>query len=271
MAIAVNIVTDYSAPTNGTSNAFPAFHAFQADFQGEADDVILTCPAHTYAFLDAGGGEHKIFAGIPSLTVVGTGATFDASGGSSGIDFGGYGQFQDDAHSARTATVLAGASSVPLITPAQASLFTVGKWGVMTGLDLIGSGYPSSQAFFEFVKVSDITGGTVSFEEALANTYKSTWPLYNPGGGSEIDCGGPATLYALDDTWDCVHEYQDLTVIQGGSPFFINANGRSITFRNMTFTDNPAIPSQNKLWQMIGCTMASVMECDKLVEEMVIS
>ena len=153
------------------------------------------------------------------------------------MDFslGGVGQINDNAHSVRVATVSAGAISVTLLNASKASLFTVGNWALITGLDMQGYGYPTNPAFFEYVQITVVnpTTGQITFAAPLQNSHKSTWPLYNAGDAFNIDQGGPATLYALDPSWDTTVEYRGLTISRAGQTY---ANGRSVTYRDVTLT-----------------------------------
>jgi hypothetical protein len=88
--------------------------------------------------------------------------------------------------------------SVTLLTPRQASLFQVGNWALIAGLDMMGYGHPSNTAFFEYVQITAINPntGAITFAAPLRNGYKSTWPLYFAGNANQTDQGGPATLCA---------------------------------------------------------------------------
>jgi hypothetical protein len=142
----------------------------------------------------------------------------------------------------------------------------------MTGIDMQGYGYPPNPAFFEYVQVTGINSmtGQITIAAPLNNTYKSTWPLYFAGSSLGIDAGGPATLYALDPTWDTKVEYRGLTISQAGQT---DARGRDITFRDVTFTGaNCGFPSQNLSWQVINSNMSTcTMEADKIVGTMTLS
>jgi hypothetical protein len=145
-------------------------------------------------------------------------------GNGNGFFLGGFGQFGDNAHSARLATVAAGANIVTLLTPTRASLFRVGNWVLITGLDMMGYGYPTNAAFFEYVQITAINPntGAITFATPLRNGYKSTWPLYNAGNAFQTDQGGPATFFALDPSWNTQVEYRGLTISHAGQTY---ANG----------------------------------------------
>jgi hypothetical protein len=277
-AFSKNIKTDYSAAGDGSTNdnaAFTAFNAAALAWQATPHTglVQLTIPAGTYMFTSGGSGN-SFAAGIKKLQVIGVGnpVLSDNAGAGNGFFLGGTGQLNDNIHSARTATVSAGASQVTLLTPAQASLFTVGQYALMSGKDMQGFGFPTNPYYYEYVKItaaSTITG-IVSFDRPLTNSYKSTWPLYYAGAFNAVDQGGPATLYALDPTWDTEIEYNGLTISQLGQTY---ANGRRITYRNCVATGTAGfLPTQNEVWRAIGCTMTNCgMEVDKIIGKMVLS
>lgn len=227
--------------------------------------------------------------GIKSLVVVGYGATISNSIG--GYTLAGVGQIQNYSHSTRLNTVAAGALSVT-VNPTSSSqpvacnsnatcaaLFTVGNYALITGLSIQSAwnnpnGFPSNQHYFEYVKIAAINSSTgqITFDAPLKYGYKSTWPNYNQGSASEIDPGGPATLYALDPSWDMEVEFRGVTI--NSTAYYVLTAGRSITFRDVAFPGGYGpIPSQNLLWQCINCdcSTCTVMEVDKLVTQMTIS
>jgi hypothetical protein len=129
-------------------------------------------------------------------------------------------------------------------------------------------GFPSNQHWFEYKTVASTNSSThqVCFDTPLANTYKSTWPQFNTGSQFEIDAAGPATLYALDSSWELTHVYQDLTL--DNPNFQTTANGRNVTYSNVKMTGgNCAIPSQNEThtWINVDASTCNI-ELDKLVQ-----
>jgi hypothetical protein len=271
-----NIVTDYGAPTNGTSDtsvAWESFTAFLATLNG-GDDVTLTVPAHTYLFDKTGEVGIAMLPGVlGGLTVVinGTGATFTDGGDGSGFFLANIVAIRDDnTHSARIASVNPGAMTVTLLTPSQHSRFTVGAWVCMTGLDLQGFGSPPNPALFEFLKVTDINTGTgvITFSTSVQGQYLSTWPLYQPGGGATLDNGGPATIYALPETWDIDATFNGITFSQNGQIYF---KGRKATFNGGGVTSRPGIvPTVNQSITFNNFDQsACFIEADKLVTNLV--
>lgn len=155
----------------------------------------------------------------------------------------------------------------------RTSLFSNGSKAMMTGWVnqaywSAPYGFPSNNHWFEFLTVASTNSTThqVCFTTTLTNAYKSTWPQYHTGSLFEVDAGGPATLYLLDPTWELTHEYRDLTI--DNTSFQTTANGRSITYRNVTVTGgNCIIPTQNETHNWISIDGANcTIESDKLVK-----
>jgi hypothetical protein len=270
--VAKDIVTDFGAQCNGVTDDAPAFVKFNRWAKTQTLPVQLTIPSGaTCAFLSSVGQWWA--KDIKQLLVLGYGATITNNNNTGGPGFflGGRGVIQDNAHSARLATVSAGSSSITLLNPSQTSLFSVGRYALIAGFDLQGLwhspyGYPPNPHFFEYVKIAsvDTTTGMITFETSLRNTYKSTWPNFNSGSRFEVDAGGPATLYALDSSWDTTVEYRGLTIDQKN--FQTYANGRSVTYRDVKFTgEQCGVPTQNLVWQAIDVDMSSCfLEIDKI-------
>jgi hypothetical protein len=268
--VAKNIVTDYGAQCNGVTDDAPAFVKFNKWAKAQVLPVQLTIPSGaTCAFLSSVGQWWA--KDIKQLLVLGYGATITNNNSTNHFFLGGRGVFQDNAHSVRLATVSAGSSSITLLNPSQTSLFSVGRYALIAGFDLQGLwhspyGYPPNPHFFEYVKIAsvDAATGVITFETSLRNTYKSTWPNFNSGSRFEVDAGGPATLYALDLSWDTTVEYRGLTIDQKN--FQTYANGRSVTYRDVKFTgEQCGVPSQNLVWQAIDVDMSGCfLEIDKI-------
>ena len=281
-AVVKNIVSDFGATCNGTgddNSAFDAFNAWAIDWQ-DAENVgliELDIPNGAICMFSSGGLGNRFSNGIKQLLVVGLGyvgqgdgATFsDNNGAGNGWFLGSFrGVLPDNQHSARLETVSAGSSCVNLLTPAQSSLFSIGQYVLISGIDMMGFGFPPNPFFYEYPKITSVDGsaGTVCFDAPLRNAYKSTWPVYFAGSAFEADQGGPATLYALDPDWDTEAEYRGITFKMDG--FQTYAIGRSITYRNAAFTGtNCAVPTQNMHWTAINSDFSNcAIEVDKIVD-----
>lgn len=258
-----NIVTDYSCPTNGTSDCRAAFLAFKVDAQGLDADLTVS---GTYQFLTNAGplANYYLFEGIKNLTVHGA-ATFSDGGLSSNAGFflGTQGLTNDASHHARIATAKAGSLTIS-VTDGNVARFTAGRYILITALDLQGAGYPLNPYYFEYVLIRSINGATITLSEPLANTYLSTFPHFDPGSG--IDQGGPATIYVLPQSWgDANFEFIGLTITRTGAQTY--ANGRSIKYTNCVCTNAEGIvPTQNMFHTWSGCDFSACsVELDKCV------
>src|SRR5262249_30712829 len=179
-----------------------------------------------------------LFKGLKKLLVTGYGATLKVFG--NGLAFFGGDGLNDTngvaAHCALVATVGTGSKSVTVLTPSNASVLTVGNYAIVMGYDMQGTwnsgyGYPPNPAFHDFVKVTDIDTGTgvVTFDIPLNYDYKSTWPKVS------LD-PGPASICPLPANWDIDFEFRGFTFTQGGGDLGTKAEGRNITWRDVTFT-----------------------------------
>lgn len=274
MPITKNIVSDYSCPTDGTSDCRAAFISFKTEMQAAADQVILTVPAGTYQFHANGGAAANsfLFDGIPDLIVEGTGATFADNGGTGNFRMGTTGLSQNNTSHANIESVEAGATAVTLLTASQHSRFAVGRWVMISALDLQGEGFPPNHHWFEFVEISaiDTVNGVITFSTPLVGSYSADCPNYSAGGASTIYQGGPATIYALTAGWDASLEFRGLTLTQPSNQ--ILSAGRSVKFKSVTVTEVLGlIPSLNQTWTLEDCDLSAARpECDKLISNMIV-
>jgi hypothetical protein len=257
-AITKNIVTDFRAKCDGVSNDAPAFMWFNSWARAQTLPITLTIPPGSIC--NFASGRNAFAVGVKNLVVSGYGATMNAT------FLGGFGVKEDNAHSSRVATTTAGATSVTLLNRRETSRFRVGRWALLSGLDVQGTwSYPPNHAIFEYALVTgiDAATGQITFSGPITNSYKSTWPHYS---GAKYDIGGPATLYALDPSWDTEVEYKGLTI---SSKLQTYTNGRLAKYTDVTFSDcnggGGLSPTQNLKMVLTNVTMPCTMEVDKLV------
>jgi hypothetical protein len=262
--LAKNIVTDFRAKCDGVANDAPAFMRFNSWARSQTLPITLTIPpGSTCNFAST---PATFAAGVRNLVVSGYGSKFVTTLNS--FFLGGFGVVENNRTSALVANVAAGASSVTLLTPSQSSRFAVGRYVLLTGGDLQGYGYPPNPWVFEYALVSAIDrgAGVITLSAPLQYSYNSTWPSYQPGSTITASLGGPATLYALNPSWDTVLEYRGL-VISGGVQTY--TNGRSVKFTDVTFDGCKSAgglsPTQNLGITLTNVTMLCQMEVDKLV------
>ena len=284
-----------TAITYGTDDApkFDTFNNWARANQGSTYQVVLTIPTGKSCWFGSGTFNYiSVFnafaAGINNLMVEGTGATINSVGGQS-FQLGGLGTCfvgLTSGCSARLQNVSAGASTVTLtadsFSAGYISRFSVGKRVLVGGLDpqaifdpTAGYGDPVNLWAFEWRTITAICNNTgacpgaavITLNSPLVDSYSASWPEYNKGDNFHSDGGGPATIWALDNTWETTVEYRGLTISQEGQTY---AQGRNVTYRNVTFTgDHAAIPTQNEAWSAINTSFGSAnMETDKLVTTM---
>lgn len=274
MTFTRDIVANYSCPIDGTSDCRAAFLTWKADAQGL--DSVLTVPAHTYNWHS--GTDNFPFDGIPSLIVdAAFGTIFTDNGGTGNISWGTTAGVQNatPATQARIQTVNRGSSNVQLVTIADASIFTVGRYIAVTAYDTqAGGGDPPNPFYFEYAKISNINAGTgvITLTYPLAQSYLSTFPHYNDGGPFQPDQGGPATIYAMPANWDAVVEFRNITRNLNNSQQEY-AKIRSVTWKNFSVTGNGTIiPTVNQSWTLSGSrsNIPNVTELDKMIETVTI-
>lgn len=273
----------------GTDDApkFMAFNKWARENQG-TKQVVLTVPKGANCWFGSSVWASNVnlgnawAAGINNLIVEGAGATINSVGGA-GFWLGGRGVCQagiaaTNGCSARIETAQAGAKQITLTPSSLAagyiSRFPVGSWLMLGGLDTQGLwnsayGFPPNMTFFEWRQVTavDSSGGVITLDRPLTNAYLSTWPNYNQGSRFEADNGGPATIWAVHDTWNAILEYRGLTINQEGQTY---SPGRHVVYKGVTFGGgHGGIPTQNETWSAINTNFVNVnMETDKLIGTM---
>jgi hypothetical protein len=258
----------------GTDNVF-AMDAFNTANAG-ASGVVLTIPAGKFLFGSRAGATSVVVgAGIRSMTLTGAGATTFLIGSISYGAEGGIQPFGDT--SARVTTVIAGSTSATLMTTAHASRFTPPCWCCLASVDLQGGGgYPPNNAFWDYLKVTAVNGGTglLTFDRAASLTHKDNLPMYEPGTGVKASpgaphncaAGGPATLYVMNPDWDIEAVFQQYTMVTdpNRSP---NANGRMITFKNVSGPNAGPQGSIQMQFKKINCSFPNFSaEVDKQID-----
>lgn len=270
-----NIVTDYSAPTDDTTDASTAWNSFTTFLTGLAagDDVTLTVPAHRYKFKGAGAVDMApgILGGI-TLVLNDAGAIYDGNSGG-GFFLNAAHLAADPDHSSRIASVGVGATSVTLLTPSEHTRYVVDQWIAVTGIDLQGFGQPPNPAFYEYRKITANAGtGVISFSDPLVQPYLSTWPLYFAGSEGEPDLGGPATIYAMPYNWDIDVTFNGSTIDQSSQQTYFkgrkgtfNGGGVATNGSNVIATLNQSITFNDFDQHLV------TIEVDKMVETVVVN
>lgn len=273
MPTTIDFVAYCLAPTDGTSDCSTAVANLNTYMQTH-NDVVLTVPAHFYNITQ--NVHFGLSAGNSKLVVQGTGATFGVLSGGSSWFLGGFGIGGiAPGFSARMVGSNAGSTVLPLKNVSDATLFTAGRYVLITAFDLFGGiQYPTSQLYFEYAKVLsvDTVGGTITLAAPTKYSYSPDYPLYFAGNSLEPDNGGPATVYPLPASWDIDIQYIGLTFSHN-----LNAqlagNCRNIRFTTCMCTSTAGIiASQNQIFQWdTNCDLSvcAPIEMDKMVETVI--
>jgi hypothetical protein len=237
-------ITGTSQKIEWGTNDVSAFSTFTAAFQGQSG-VILTIPAGRYAFA-SGGSSTQIGWGITDLTVNGSGGPTltDMLGAGNGWSCGGNGGllFNDNTAQSLVQGVSAGATSLHMITPSDASKYSINTWAWLTGYDTQGFGSPPNPAFAEFVFITAINAGAgiITISSPLTYSYESRWPAWVLGSagtgaptytGGQFGLGGPATLYLIQQNWNA-------SQVWNGVNFSSNSTLFNCTIKNLTINNS---------------------------------
>lgn len=170
-------------------------------------------------------------------------------------------------NSARIQTAAKGTSTVTLVDAVTyGARVTVGLSCIITCDDLQsglngGFGYPPNPYLFEHNVITGYSGGVITLQNPLKNTYKSTYPQWDIGGGFSADQGGPATIYIIADFPQSV-ELRDLTI---ESPYNQSAcHARDVVLTRVVNNGPGLYPTQNKTFLADTCTYPQAIEIDKI-------
>lgn len=258
----VNFASYGGSPSNTAAQNSTAVDTFNTAYAAMTGRTLLNINPGTYAM---NGWTFGASGGV-SLTISAYGVTINGAAGTNGL--GGSGPANTNTGNAKFNTVSAGANTIGLVTSGQTSLFTVGKWVLLTGIDMQGYGYPQNPSFFEFKKIQSIGSGTLTFTEPLINSYKSTWPAYAPGDSVNLDQGGPANVYVLRDAWDQEIEMKGATF--GDNSNLQYGKCRVAMWTDCTFVTYGPCPTMSILFRSTRCTGAGTggLEVDKCCHRM---
>jgi len=255
-----------SPGASGAAN-IAALASFNSAYAALSGRTQLYIPPGTYNgstgfnFASSGGNANSLVVSAYGVTL-----TSPSDGSFNGFAVGGAsGPYNDNTHNAKFVTATEGSSTITLVTAGQTSLFTVGKWVLLAGIDMQGGGFPQNPGYFEFKQILSIGIGTITFTEPLINTYEDTWPIYNAGTGSSIDQGGPGNIYVLKDPWNQFLEMKGVRFTDNGNGTY--GGGRFVQWTDCTFDTYGPIPSMSLLYRSVRCTGAGFggLEIDKCV------
>lgn len=260
----------FGATGNGVTADDGAFMHFNIWARAQATAVNLLIPPGTYHISGAsspqsfGAGADLVSTsqwlyGISSVRVSGYGATTD------GLFLGGAGPFQDNLHYGLTNAITQGATSITLANSSDASKFSTNTWALLGQIDTQGFGYPQNLAIFEYVFITNISGGTITVRDQIKHNYLTTFPNYSAGDSGHANLGGPATLFAMAAAWNSDITISGMTFT--GSQLFGGMRKVHFIDCDATAVGNWA-PSNSQYYTIERCKLAPFDEVDKLIEHM---
>lgn len=211
----------FNATCNGVADDTAAWDSFKTYAAGVNHAKLYippgaNCSSVGTTNIPAGSNPaHNDGTPLPNVTIWGYGASVAS------IVLGAqFVPFPDNTHNALLVTANAGDSTITLVTPAQASRFAVGKWILISGISTQTFGYPPNWNVFEYRIVTAINSGVITLSQPLSYSYKSYWPQADVGDASNVNLGGPAMAYVLNDGWNQNLTIYGLRVKQTGTAVF---------------------------------------------------
>lgn len=228
-----NIVTDYGATSGGTGTAngdYTAFKAFHDWALLQSGWVGLELPPSSgSAYYGVNGAytylQNYPFFGIPKLVVMGYGAAMN----------GLHGAALTNNNTGRAAidTVAAGSYTLNLKDVGDATKFTEGGMILLAGLDLQqGYGYPPNPHYFEWNRIVDISGTSITLETPTTQEYRDDWPRFFEGNANELGGFGPATICRTNAGWDCHHKIYGVRSKMAGQTYYFVRKAELFDVRN---------------------------------------
>ena len=244
----VNIKTDYGAVGDGVTDDSQAFAAVSTDYQGQ--DLYLYLPPGVYHIPDHDiGPGGALLSGMSKLDIWGYGASWTVEG-SNLIWWGGGGEFYFefipdadpvDVVKSYIEDAEEGEDTVRLVTPADASKWSVGDWVLVCGLQLESGGFePHNCHHFDFRKITGISGANIELDRALADgPYLTTYPQFDDV--SRVPGLGPGIILKMKSDWDCEVTVRGMafTLAEGedaGGPSSMQVNARVVRLIDCDFT-----------------------------------
>lgn len=206
---------------------------------------------------------------IQNSVIWGYGATLITPGGYiTARDF-----YEDAIHEAFIVSANAGDGSVTLVTAVDASIFSVGDWIAITGLELqTCCGFPPNFQFYEYRQITSITGTTtkvIALSAPLTNSYLSTWPSIQSDGS--MGNNGPAKIFKMQPNWNQNTSLYGLTINVTTFPSSQDQlHGRNVQVYDMTSKAENTSFSVNQA-AVLARSFVNSMEMDKAIESLQLS
>jgi hypothetical protein len=185
------------------------------------------------------------------------------------------------ARCATIATVAAGSTMVTLLNAGDASKIKQGRWHQVMGKCIQIGGFPPNEEFIDYVKVTNVSGTTVTLDRPLRHSYDQTW-YENPNDDQSLgmarlvpfDTGGTGGYIPADPR--CFIRCRMTNIHFLGNPNYaggLNTPGGNIVYISCAIDwtfDGCTIPnaqlSMSKHFYLKGCTATDGWEPDKECE-----
>jgi hypothetical protein len=246
-----------TALCNGVSSDLAAMQAWTAA-------MVALNPAQAKLYIPPGsncifGTAIRPLDGITNAIVWAYGATVDQ------VWFGQL-AFQDTSTTSFNALVQSfnpNDTSVTVITGTDALKFVVGRWVVATCISQQLDGFPPNFHRFNYRLVTNIVGSVISLVPPLDIACKSTYPAGTAGIAGQ---GGPASLYALQPTWNSNAQFFGLQVTTPIMQW--NWVGRTVTLTDIVLAGGNLNPSQSDNLVCNFCVVTGGIEEDKNINNL---
>lgn len=262
--------TGYNAACNGSTSDVTAISNWRtAAIAANPTTAVLYIPPGSRCVIDSGSTSliwdgTLANAGVQNSVIWMYDATISSP---NGLRLGAAGFFEDTTHEAFIQSTTIGDVSVTLVTAADSSIFSVGDWIAVTGIELqTCCGFPPNFQRYEFRQITAITGTTtkvISFSGALDFQYLSTWPSIQSD--ASMGNNGPAKIFKMAPSWNISHTiYGGFGIVTTFSNSQDTVQGRSVTITDFTsYAENTSASVGYNI--TLNRTNTSGMEIDKVI------
>lgn len=164
--------------------------------------------------------------------------------------------------------------SITMQNATYSAIMPVGTWIVISALDLqntfnFQASYPPNVQYFEFNRVTGISGTTVNLAFRTRHNYKTTYPQFWAGDPATGNAVGPAYAYPLNSDWNTERVIEGMRFLAGYGQLGVNA--RRTVLRNCVVESGDSsglVPSIGREIIFENCEVLDYLgpENDKLVE-----
>jgi hypothetical protein len=252
--------------------AFESFNTWAKNVTSDTNTITLELPTNGDCVFMTGSvtmPNNRIGWGLKQLVINGNNSILesynDANFGAM-FHIGGGGVYQDNVHAARLNFVAKGSTTISVMDPTRLTPggFTVGRYILIAGLDMMAYGFPQNPYYFEYAKILavDTSTGDITIDHPTRHFYKTTWPHYSDGSTVAPNQGGYAIAYTMQLEWDTDLTYNDLKIRQYFPPINNAAGtatiGRKITLNNIIVLDGGTVTTGGVPKSIDDCVFATI-------------